>query len=399
MLHMASIHVVNVSKRFGTALSSSLGEQQRQARLTGHPPRERTADDAPPQGEVLALDSVNLDVRDGESMVILGPSGCGKSTLLRVIAGLESYEGEVFYGDRNMRDVPPKDRGIGIVFQNYALYPQFESKGNLAFFFKMHKREEEINERVKQTSQIMGLGFEALLGRMPGTLSGGQKQRVAIARAICRDPRLLLFDEPLSNLDAQLRSSTRIEIRRLINRFAITTLYVTHDQTEATIMGDRLAIMDRGRVLQIGTYQDIYAQPASAFVAGFLGAPPMNLFEGSVEGNRIAALNTYLTPPPRVLDFVVRHQPITVGIRPEDIVVAASDGPDEGERENTLRVAFEFVERLPSDRAQLLHATIGETRLVVRTSLDRHIPLQTSVRLILPMDRLYFFHAQTGMRI
>ncbi len=396
MSRMASIHLVNVSKRFSASTAPLLRDQQRQAHLTGQQPRERTADDAPAEGSVLALDRVSLDVRDGESMVILGPSGCGKSTLLRVVAGLESYEGEVFYGDRNMRDVPPKDRGIGIVFQNYALYPQFESKGNLAFFFKMHKREAEIDERVRQTSQIMGLGFEALLGRMPNTLSGGQKQRVAIARAICRNPKLLLFDEPLSNLDAQLRSSTRIEIRRLINRFAITTLYVTHDQTEATIMGDRLAIMDRGRVLQVGTYRDVYARPANVFVAGFLGTPPMNLFDGQVEGSRVIALHTCLTPPPHVLDLMVRGQPIKVGIRPEDIVIELGDAPaaDEG---NALRTTFEFVERLPSDRVQLLHATVGATRLVARVPLERQIPLHAPVRLILPLDRLHFFHAQTGM--
>ncbi|MFC1465267.1 MAG: ABC transporter ATP-binding protein [Candidatus Brachytrichaceae bacterium NZ_4S206] len=396
---MASIHVVNVSKRFGEALALSLREQQRQARMIGRQPHESTADDAPPEGSVLALDNVNLDVRDGESMVILGPSGCGKSTLLRVIAGLESYDGEVFYGDQDMRDVPPKDRGIGIVFQNYALYPQFESKGNLAFFFRMHKRETEIDERVRQTAQIMGLGFEALLGRMPNTLSGGQKQRVAIARAICRNPKLLLFDEPLSNLDAQLRSSTRIEIRRLINRFAITTLYVTHDQTEATIMGDRLAIMDRGRVLQVGAYRDVYAQPASAFVAGFLGIPPMNLFDGEVADSHIITLNTRFTPPPRVLDFVVRGQRIIVGIRPEDLVIETDDVPVAGDSHNALCVAFEFVERLPSDRAQLLHTTIAGARVIARAPLERDIPLHRPVRLILPPDRLYFFHAQTGMRI
>ncbi len=395
---MASIHVVNVSKRFGETLAPSLREQQRKARVIGRQPRERTAEDAPPEDGVLALDNANLDVRDGESMVILGPSGCGKSTLLRVIAGLESYEGEVFYGGQNMRDVPPKDRGIGIVFQHYALYPQFESKGNLAFFFKMHKRETEIDERVRQTSQIMGLGFEALLGRMPNTLSGGQKQRVAIARAICRNPKLLLFDEPLSNLDAQLRSSTRVEIRRLINRFAITTLYVTHDQAEATIIGDRLAIMDRGRVLQVGAYRDVYAQPANTFVAGFLGVPPMNLFDGVVEDGRIIALNARFTPPPRILDFVARGQRIVIGIRPEDIAIEMDDAPDAGSH-NTLRVAFEFVERLPSDRAQLLHATVDGARLIARAPLEREVPLRRPLRLSLPQDRLHFFHSETGMRI
>lgn len=399
---MASIRVVNVSKRFASAAAPSLREQHRQAQLTGYNSRnEGGSDEPPPQGGVMALDGVNLDVDDGESMVILGSSGCGKSTLLRVIAGLESYEGDVFYGNANMRDVPPKDRGIGIVFQNFALYPQYESKGNLSFFFKMHKREAEINERVKQTSQIMGLGFDALLERMPKTLSGGQKQRVAIARALCRDPKLLLFDEPLSNLDAQLRSSTRIEIRRLINRFAITTLYVTHDQTEATIMGDRLAIMDKGRVLQVGAYREVYDQPANTFVAGFLGAPPMNLFNGVIDGKGVAALETHFSLPSHMFDSVVSGQRVKMGIRPEHVAVWVHDHDDRdpSESANALPVVFELAERIPSDRVQLLYATVNGEHLVVRAPLDQDIPLHTPVTLTLAPSHVYAFDAATGARI
>lgn len=393
---MASIHVVNVRKQYGVETSPSLHVSHRSIQTSEPAAGSQGLDEPPPQDSVWALDGVNLDVRDGESMVILGPSGCGKSTLLRVIAGLESYDGEVFYGDQNMRDIPPRDRGIGIVFQNYALYPQFEGKGNLAFFFKMHKREDEVDERVRQTSQIMGLGFDALLGRMPNTLSGGQKQRVAIGRAICRNPKLLLFDEPLSNLDAQLRSSTRIEIRRLINRFAITTLYVTHDQTEATLMGDRLAIMDRGRVLQVGRYRDIYEQPANVFVAGFLGVPPMNIFDGVVEEGAVVALGTRLRVPAWLLDFVVRGQKVKVGIRPEHIAICAGSGD---EVTNAVPASFELIERLPSERAQLLYATLGVERLVVRAGLDRDISPGACVTLSLPTQHLHFFHMQTGTRI
>ena len=252
---MSSIRVLNLRKTFARASAPVIGLM----------PNSNSATNA-----LNALNGINLEVRDGESMVILGSSGSGKSTLLRCIAGLEDYEGDIFYGQQNMKDVPPKDRGIGIVFQNFALYPNFESKGNLGFFFKLRKREAEIDERVKLTSELMGIGFETLLARKPGTLSGGQKQRVAVARAICRDPKLLLFDEPLSSLDAQLRSNTRIEIRRLISRFGITTLYVTHDQTEGTLMGDRIAIMDAGRVLQVGEYRELYDRPANTFVGGLM---------------------------------------------------------------------------------------------------------------------------------
>ena len=230
-------------------------------------------------GRVKALDDVDLTVADGQTMAVLGPSGCGKSTLLRVIAGLEAdYHGELFYDDQEMLDVPPKDRFIGMVFQNYALYPHFEGHGNLSFFFKMHKAPDaEAEERIRITSEIMGIGFRALLQRKPGTLSGGQQQRVAIARAIVRRPRVFLFDEPLSNLDAKLRSQTRIEIRRLLRRFSITALYVTHDQTEAMALGDQVAVMRAGRIEQVGPFNEVRMRPDNTFVAGFLGVPPMNL--------------------------------------------------------------------------------------------------------------------------
>lgn len=395
---MASIQVVDVTRRYDSGMPRSQHTIFRQGMVASYSERESGSDVEPQAGEVMALDHANLTVQDGESMVILGSSGCGKSTLLRCIAGLETYEGDIYYGDQDMRDVPPKDRGIGIVFQNYALYPQFESKGNLAFFFKLHKREQEIDERVKLTSQIMGLGFDELLDRKPKTLSGGQKQRVAIARAICRDPKLLLFDEPLSNLDAKLRSSTRLEIRRLINRFNITTLYVTHDQTEATIMGDRLAIMDRGRVLQVGTYRDVYDHPINTFVAGFLGLPPMNLFDGVIDGPVAVVHGMRLPYPERIRRYLADGQKVIAGIRPEAIRVLG-EGEHAPANAGRLTVTFDHVERLPSDRIQLLYTEFEGKRFVVRAPLERDVPIREPVSLALPADEMHLFNAGTQVRI
>ncbi|MCD6518802.1 MAG: ABC transporter ATP-binding protein, partial [Anaerolineae bacterium] len=235
-----------------------------------------------PQGPIRALDGLNLTIRDGETMAIVGPSGCGKSTLLRIVAGLEEPdEGYVYFDGQVVNDVSPKDRRIGMVFQNYALYPNMKGEGNLAFFFKVRRRpSEEMQERIRITSQIMGIGFDKLLERKPGKLSGGEQQRVAIGRCIVRDPSIFLFDEPLSNLDAKLRASTRVEIKRLLHRFNITSIYVTHDQTEAITLGDRIAVMRAGKIEQVGTFQEIMENPVNAFVAGFLGLPPMNLLYG-----------------------------------------------------------------------------------------------------------------------
>ena len=324
-------------------------------------------------------------------MVILGSSGSGKSTLLRCVAGLEDYEGDIYYGDQNMKDVLPKDRGIGIVFQNFALYPNFEGKGNLGFFFKLRKREAEIDERVKLTSEMMGIGFDALLDRKPGTLSGGQKQRVAVARAICRDPKLLLFDEPLSSLDAQLRMNTRIEIRRLISRFGITTLYVTHDQTEGTLMGDRIAIMDAGRVLQVGEYREVYAQPANTFVAGFLGTPAANLFDGVIESNGMRALGGWLALTPAQLHSTVASQQVTVGIRPEHIALSSTPA--------WVTARIELVERIPSERVQLCYFEINGQHLVLRASQGPALQAGQTVHLNVEASHIMLFDKTSGQRL
>ena len=287
---MAEIRLENITVRFhrfgfvqpptaGLVRRGYAGYEDR-----GYVERVTAQSDALPRtmGTITALDDVSLTIPDGETLAVIGPSGCGKSTLLKVIAGLEPPErGRVLFNGHDVGDIRPGERGVGMVFQSYALYPHMKGEGNLGFFFRIHKRpSEEMLERIRITAEIMGLGFDDLLPRSPKTLSGGQQQRVAIGRCIVRDPSLFLFDEPLSNLDAELRSRTRVEIKRLLRRFSITSIYVTHDQIEALALGDRLVVMNEGRIEQVGTYQELRARPVNAFVAGFVGMPPMNLVEG-----------------------------------------------------------------------------------------------------------------------
>jgi len=351
-------------------------------------------------GPVTALDRVNLTIADGQTLAVLGPSGCGKSTLLRVVAGLETdYAGRVFYDGEDMRDVPAKDRYIGMVFQNYALYPHFESEGNLGFFFKMHKRpDEEAQERIRITSQIMGLGFDELLKRRPGTLSGGQQQRVAIARALVRKPRLFLFDEPLANLDAKLRIQTRVEIKRLLRRFQITAIYVTHDQVEAISLGDQVAVMRAGRIEQVGAHQVLRQNPTNAFVAGFLGSPPMNLLKGGTIADGALNLNEIVIPlPDAVRPHTSAGQEVTLGVRPEATRLVLGDLPlPDGVR---LRGVVEVIEPDFAHRIQLVYVRTGAVSYVAIETLDRSLNAGDEVEVIFPTGQLYFFDSKSGQRI
>jgi len=230
-------------------------------------------------GEIAAADDFSLEIPDGEFLALVGPSGCGKSTVLRLLAGLEELtEGEIWIGERRVNDVAAKDRDIAMVFQTCALYPHMSVFENMAFSLKLRKVDRaEVDRRVREAAQILGL--DELLERKPGQLSGGQRQRVALGRAIVRDPAAFLLDEPLSNLDAKLRVQTRAQIRQLHERLGATFIYVTHDQTEAMTMASRIAVMDQGRLQQVGSPQELYDEPANRFVAGFIGSPAMNLFE------------------------------------------------------------------------------------------------------------------------
>src|SRR5262245_40867979 len=279
--------------------------------------------------EVHAVKDVNLNIRDKEFVVLVGPSGCGKTTTLRMVAGLEEISGgEIVIGDRVVNDLPPKDRDIAMVFQNYALYPHMTVYDNMAFGLKMRKfPKAEIEKRVQEAADL--LGIRELLKRKPRQLSGGQRQRVAVGRAIVRHPQVFLFDEPLSNLDAKLRVQMRVELKRLHDRLETTAIYVTHDQVEAMTLGDRVVVMKDGWIQQVGEPLELYGRPANKFVAGFIGSPAMNFAEGVVgeQGGALTVSNPGLTipvPPARAERLrAYKGQSVTIGVRPEDIHIAS----------------------------------------------------------------------------
>ncbi len=353
-------------------------------------------------GPVKALDDLSLTVHDGETLAIVGPSGCGKSTLLRVVAGLEPLDGgRVLYNGQDMVDVKPRDRGIGMVFQNYALYPHMKSEGNLGFFFRVrHRPDEEMMERIRITSEIMGIGFEQLLARKPGTLSGGQQQRVAIGRCIVRDPSLFLFDEPLSNLDAKLRTATRIEIKRLLHRFHITAIYVTHDQTEAITLGDRIAVMRAGRIEQLGTYQEIVGDPSTSFVAGFLGLPPMNLLPGWVAGGdgSVSGPMGTVRLPAALAARVEPQQGLTIAFRSAEARLAPADEPAPAD---TIAIPAEVINAEPdfAQRHQLVNVEAGGRFFGVAVPLDEPINAGWRVQALVPHEAAYFFDSYSELRI
>jgi ABC-type sugar transport system ATPase subunit len=391
---MSEIQLRNVTLSYSTLLRES-------ARRVAELQRDHMPEDLPaePARRVKALDDVNLTIPNGQLFVVVGPSGCGKTTLLRAVAGIENdYAGQVLYDGVDVKHVAPKDRFIGMVFQNYALYPNFNGKGNLSFFFKVHKvSDEETLERIRYTSELMGIGFNELLPRKPGTFSGGEKQRVAIARAIVRAPKLFLLDEPLSNLDAKLRLQTRTEIKRLLRRFGITTLYVTHDQTEAIALADQIVIMHAGRIEQVGTYQDLMENPASVFVAGFLGLPPMSLFDGgSISGDKLV-LDDYLIPiPNRILSRVKNSQHVTFGMRLEAVTLSTESNSTSGIQ---LHGQIDTLEPDYSHQSQTVHIRSGRWTYTGRCSVDLKLQLGQMVNVTIDPEQLYFFDTNSGLRL
>jgi ABC-type sugar transport system ATPase subunit len=391
---MATIKLRNVSFDYGSSphkpgfhFFDSRGERKQE-----DPARE-------PAGSAKALDEVNLTLPNSQTFVIVGPSGCGKSTLLRVVAGLErNYSGQILYDGEDMQNISPGKRSIGIVFQNYALYPNFTGEGNLAFYFKMHDiPDEETRQRIEYTSQLMGIGFKELLPRRPTTLSGGERQRVAIARAIVRSPKLFLLDEPLSNLDAKLRVQTRTEIKRLLHRFGITTLYVTHDQVEAIALADQIVVMHSGRVEQVGTYKTLIENPLSLFVAGFLGLPPMDLFpSGSVSNGRLV-LGEYAFPlPEAILPLLQNRQQVTMGLRRETVKVLPLTESGDGIHFLAEVEAFEsdFVHHTQTVFLRMGRSQFsGLCPLDVRLHVGQQVPVETQP------ENLYFFDTHSGRRL
>jgi multiple sugar transport system ATP-binding protein len=312
-------------------------------------------------GGAVAVDHVSLTVADGEFLVLVGPSGCGKSTVLRIIAGLEdATDGSVLIDGEVVNHLPPKERDIAMVFQNYALYPHMTVSENLAFSLRLRKMHRpQIVERVEETAHVLGL--EEFLARKPKALSGGQRQRVAMGRAIVREPRVFLMDEPLSNLDAKLRVSMRAELTRLHQRYATTTVYVTHDQVEAMTLGDRIAVLDKGRLQQVGTPDDLYFRPANVFVAGFMGSPAMNLARARLVGGDPPVLEVGAVRWPLDSDLYARvpglaarvGADVTVGLRPDAFTWPA--GPDEP----TLTVRPVGVESLGNEK-HVLFPAVGQ---------------------------------------
>ena len=334
---MSSISLRNVVKRYGTGNS-----------------------------ELQVIHGVNAEIAQGEFIVIVGPSGCGKSTLLRMVAGLEDISGgDIAIGDRVVNTLEPAERDIAMVFQNYALYPHMSVFDNMAYGLKIQKMSTaEIQQRVDKAAAILELGH--LLQRKPRELSGGQRQRVAMGRAIVRQPKVFLFDEPLSNLDAKLRAQTRLEIQKLHRELGITSLFVTHDQVEAMTLAQRMIVMNGGKMEQFGTPEAVYSQPATTFVASFMGSPPMNLLK-SAPGGKAGQI---------------------LGIRPEHM--------DIGDTGWELQV--ETVELLGAER--LVHARLGGESLIIRTHEDQPAPsVGSTIRAQPRAERLHWFHADSGKRL
>ena len=312
------------------------------------------------------INNVNLEIKDKEFVVLVGASGCGKSTLLRMIAGLEDIsEGEIFIGDKKVNDVPPKDRDIAFVFQSYALYPHMTVRENIAFGLKMRKADKKtIEKKVQEAAEILNLG--EYLDRKPKQLSGGQRQRVALGRAIVRNPKVFLMDEPLSNLDAKLRVQMRSEIKKLHEKLQTTFIYVTHDQTEALTMGDRIVVLNNGDIQQVDTPYEIYNNPKNTFVAGFVGSPQMNFIDGKDIG----------------LD-----ENIIYGVRPEKML--------SGNGEIKLTVNIDISEMLGSET--IAYFNIGESKCSAK--LESDVNLNKSLEICMNTSDMYKFDKQTGDRI
>lgn len=340
-------------------------------------------------GDVLAVENADFQIPDECFTVLVGPSGCGKSTILRMIAGLEEItDGDIYIDGERINDMPPKDRDIAMVFQNYALYPHMSVYKNMAFGLKLRKYPKaEIAQRVHEAAEILSISH--LLSRKPKHLSGGERQRVAVGRAIVRHPKVFLFDEPLSNLDAKLRVQMRMEISRLHERLKATIVYVTHDQVEAMTMGDQIVVLNDGKIQQIADPSTLYHQPANRFVGGFIGTPPMNFIETRIrpETLQFEGFDVGLTPRLREKLKGFSADSVTLGIRPEDIHVRRAAN-------NTVETQVELVE--PLGNYVLLYLRAGESHFIVQSdgvNAPRHnAPLSVHFN----MDSAHLFHPETG---
>jgi multiple sugar transport system ATP-binding protein len=350
---------------------------------------------------LYAVRNFNLDVTDGEFMVIVGPSGCGKTTTLRMIAGLEEVTaGNIYIGDNHVNDVPPRDRDVAMVFQNYALYPHMNAYQNMAFALKMRNvPRAEIKKRIKEAANL--LGIEHLLRRKPRTLSGGQRQRVALGKTIVRNPRAFLFDEPLSNLDAGLRLTTRAELKSLHQRLQTTTIYVTHDQAEAMSLGDRISVVRDGEIQQTAAPMVVYERPVNRFVAGFLGTPPMNFLTGNIKLEKetayLAIGNDAVRLPQQMRNILIEYNntQMVLGVRPENI------SPEQfpGQSDNAISASVNVIEPVGHRTDVYLTHSTGQKFI---TGIDPHVRLKVNdnVKLYLDLGRIHIFETgETGRNV
>ncbi|MEH1869421.1 MAG: ABC transporter ATP-binding protein [Nostoc sp.] len=356
---------------------------------------------------VTAIEDITFEIPDGEFWVLVGPSGCGKSTILRTIAGLETAtSGKLFIGDRLVNNIPARQRDVAMVFQNYALYPHMSVAQNIGFGLQMRKVDRKIiQERVMNVARSLSL--DHLLDRKPKQLSGGQQQRVALGRAIAREPQVFLLDEPLSNLDAQLRDDTRAELKQLHQELGITTIYVTHDQVEAMTLADKIVVLNRGRIQQIGDPQTIYASPANQMVASFLGSPPMNILTAIYHNNGFDVSGQLLTVPAVVKEKLQLRQEHSydLGIRPEHIFIneppsrSVSERSRQEENESHLIVEVKLVE--PLGRETLIRAALPGSAVVLNIQVGADVRPRPGDRLSLQLDlnHLFVFDPKTGDRI
>ena len=338
-------------------------------------------------GALQVVHGIDLNVAEKEFVVLVGPSGCGKSTTLRMVAGLEEItEGDLTIDGRRMNRVAPKDRDVAMVFQNYALYPHLNVADNMAFGLRIRKMPKaEIATTIADVAEILGL--TPYLDRRPADLSGGQRQRVAMGRAIVRHPKVFLFDEPLSNLDAKLRTQMRAEIKRLHNRLGVTSIYVTHDQVEAMTLADRIVVMNDGRIEQVGTPMELFNNPANTFVAGFLGSPPMNQIKGILTETGARIGNTEIKLHGAINGHAGRD--VIVGIRPEHVTLGQTDGT------SSLPIELDLVEPLGSEA--LLHARYGDENMVFKADTNGNITHLAGVAEVhVPAHLVKLFDAETG---
>jgi ABC-type sugar transport system ATPase subunit len=343
------------------------------------------------------LDDLSLTILPGETLSVVGPSGCGKSTLLRVIAGLIQPEsGEVYFDGQSMNGRSPGDRHVGMVFQNYALYPHMAAKDNMGFFWRLRRRQEqEITEKVRHISQLLGLDVGVLLGRFPRYLSGGEQQRVAVGRCLSREPTVFLLDEPFSNLDAHLRERSRREVKKLLALFAVTTVFVTHDQHEAIAMGDRIAVMREGKIVQVGAYRELYDDPRDSFVAGFLGDPPISLFvcRYRMEWQQLTGAGNLKLAFYGHISALENGQELLLGVRPEDVLLTRL--ADSG----AMRGRVSHFEPRIADRNKIIYVDLAPELVAAKVPYETTITVGDLVGIRFDPAALLLFDAQTHRRL